>query len=82
MLFDRVRGETGSFHLTSSMCQVWQDKNADGVMAPTATRVSLMSLTYAYGDHDDKVCSTNCLSYFRHGCSGLQREPLEQTQRS
>lgn len=40
MLFDRARGEMGSFHLTSSACQVWPDKNADGVMAPTATRVS------------------------------------------
>ena len=40
MLFDRPRGEMGSFYLTSSVCQVGQDKNTDGVMASTATRVS------------------------------------------
>lgn len=38
--------------------------------------------TYTYSEHDDQVCSTNCLSCFYHDCSDLQREPLEQAQRS
>lgn len=37
MLFDRVRCEMGSFHLTSSVCPIWQDKNADDFMTPAAT---------------------------------------------